>query len=136
MFRVLTVLPIYLAAFVLLPKTAFYDSFERAVLASQPLMVWHILAYGAAVVIGLAGACFIEYVLLPRDAGPGPLLRVLRAGCIGLLFTGAYQLFLFFNNEDLSVFILLVTPIFILAESAYELAEYVTYRVRRARARY
>lgn len=136
MFRVVTVLPIYLAAFVLLPKTAFYDGFERAVLATQPYMTWHILAYGVAVVVGLAGASFIEYGLLRRDVGPGPLLRVLRTGCLGLLFTGAYQLFLFFNGDNLSVVILLVTPIFIVAESVYELAEYVTYRVRRARARY
>ena len=131
MIRLLIVLPVYLAAFFFIPRTPFYAAFEAAVRATESHVLWHLVAYGVGLAIGLVGAAMIEFVIRPEGYGFDSVLRVLRMGCIGLIVTCGYQLYAYFTSHELSVFILLTPALFVLAETLYEIGEYLRASRRR-----
>jgi hypothetical protein len=132
--RLIVVVPLYLACIFLLPKTQAYDALDALVRASTPYFFWHLVGYGVALVVGIVGALVIEFVIRPEWFGWDSVFRVLRMGCIGLILTGAYQLFAFFTDTELSIFALIVPPMFIAVETVYEIVEYAIYRFRGRRA--
>ncbi|MBL8536582.1 MAG: hypothetical protein JNM59_04195 [Hyphomonadaceae bacterium] len=128
MIRVLIVLPLYLACLFLLPQADFYQAFHDSV-AGGGLQRWHLIAYGAALVVGVIGAAIIEFGLRPEGFGVDSILRVLRMGLIGLILTGGYQLFAFYTSQPLSVFALVVPLMFMAAEIVYEIIAYAIDRM-------
>lgn len=125
MLRALIVLPMYLAVIYFLPRTPWYDRFHAAVVESDPHMIWHIAGYGAALAISVIWALLIEFGKQPRTYAQTVLTQILKLGLVGVIFASSYQLFQFFTGGELSVFALMIPPMFMAAELTYLFLDYV-----------
>lgn len=129
MLRAFIVLPVYLACTFFAPQWPLYQRFHEAVVASNGHLQTHLIFYGG----GLAGAAVlapvVHFLWKPRTYAQGVLHAVLRMGLIGVVFTCAYQLYLYFTGEQLSVFALIVPFMFMLAELIYEFVEFVVAKI-------
>jgi hypothetical protein len=125
MLRAIIVLPVYLAAMYLVPQTEWYGRFHATVLSSQPYLQWHLIGYGAALVIAVIWALFLEFGKQPQTYWTAVFTQVLKLGVIGVMVTSAWQLFQFFSGGELSVIMLLVPPIFMVAEMFYLFVEFI-----------
>lgn len=137
MTRLFFVLPVYLIAIFWLPETPAYEAFHAAVIQNG-VQAWHLTAYAVGLTLGVVGALVIEFGFKPIGFGFDSVLRVLRLGFMGLIVTCAYQFFAYYTGRELSVFILLMPVLFIVAETFYEIAEYLIYltQARRRRSEY
>jgi hypothetical protein len=134
MLRALIVLPLYLAAMYFVPQTEAYERFQAVVFASEPYLMWHIAGYSCALVIAIVWALIIEFGKPPHTYALAVLTQVLKLGLVGVMFASAYQLFQFFTSGDLSVFVLIVPPMFMAAELIYLFIEFLISSVQGRRA--
>lgn len=132
--RIIIVLPIYLACMFLAPSLPGYAAFHAAVVENG-IRVWHLWAYGAGLGVGLLGAVIIEFWVKPYRFGGDSLWRILRMGLIGVVVTCAYQLVAFYTTRELSVLILIMPLVFMIAETAFEICDYVLHVLRRGGSR-
>jgi hypothetical protein len=125
MLRAIVVLPVYLAGMYLVPQTEWYGQFHAAMLASEPYLQWHLIGYGAALAIAIIWALVLEFGKQPQTYWTAVFMQVVKMGLIGVMVSCAWQLFQFFTGGELSVIVLLVAPIFMVAEVFYLFVEFI-----------
>lgn len=131
MTRLIVVLPVYFLLIEIIPRQPFYARFVDMVMATEGYMGVHFAAYVLGLIVSLIGWIVVER--WTEGYFISPALRVLRAFLVGVLVTCGYQLYCFFAGVDLSVFMLMIPPAFVVAELVYEVIEGMI-RLRRGAA--
>ena len=132
MLRGLIVVPTYLFLMFLIPKTPIWDAMSEMLQNHSFSVMTNLAFWGVLAIVAGVFGLLIEFYWKPNTHyNLDSLWIILLMGCLGLLFTGAFQIYYFYETGEFSTLVLFTAPIFIFAEILSETVHWMKDKANR-----